>query len=82
MYIRISHYVLSLLLPTGFQSQLAAQDTAEEEEEFRNSVELFLGAVTETDESATGPGIGIEYKRPSFGPVELGDRGPNFRPTM
>ena len=62
MLFRISSFLLSLLLLTGFRSPLAAQDNAEEKE-YRNSVELFLGVVTETEESATGPGIGIEYKR-------------------
>jgi hypothetical protein len=62
MLFRISSLLLSLLLLAGFRSQLAAQDTPEEKE-YRNSVELFLGFVTETDDNATGPGIGIEYQR-------------------
>jgi hypothetical protein len=61
MPFQISSLLLSLLLLAGLRSPLMAQETAEEES--RNSVELFLGAVTETDESTTGPGIGIEYKR-------------------
>ena len=54
--------LLSLLLLIGSGSHLAAQDTGEKKEH-RNSIELFLGAVTETDENATGPAIGIEYQR-------------------
>lgn len=50
--------LLSCLAPP-----LAAQESGEEEAEHRNSVELFFGAVTETGESATGPGIGVEYQR-------------------
>lgn len=42
---------------------VAAQEADGEEREHRNSVELFVGAVTETEESATGPGFGIEYQR-------------------
>lgn len=42
---------------------VAAQEAGEEEAEYRNAVELFVGAVTETEESASGPGIGIEYQR-------------------
>lgn len=42
---------------------IAAQEAGEEETEYRNAVELFVGAVTETEESATGTGIGLEYQR-------------------
>ena len=63
MLIRVSSPLLSLLVLASFQALLVAQETGEEEKERRNSAELFLGAVTETAESATGAGIGIEYKR-------------------
>lgn len=42
---------------------LQAQESDEEEKERLNSIELFFGFVTETAESASGGGIGIEYKR-------------------
>jgi hypothetical protein len=38
-------------------------DGEPEERERRNSVELFVGGVTETEESASGFGFGIEYNR-------------------
>lgn len=44
-------------------SPLTAQESGEEEVERRNAVEVFVGAVTETAESATGFGIGLEYNR-------------------
>jgi hypothetical protein len=45
------------------EARAGEQEAGEKEKERRNSVELFVGLVTETDESATGPGIGIEYNR-------------------
>jgi hypothetical protein len=53
----------TLLVLCCLAAPLAAQEAGDEEEEHRNSVELFLGAVTETAESATGPGVGLEYQR-------------------
>ena len=51
------------LLLCWFAAPLMAQESAEAEEEHRNAVELFLGGVTETDESATGFGVGLGYVR-------------------
>ena len=46
-----------------FAAPLMAQESDEEKVEYKNEVELFVGGVTETDESATGPGVGLEYNR-------------------
>ena len=68
--IRAFRFAAPLVLFCCFSSPLLAQETrdgeqeaGEKEKERRNSLELFVGFVTETDESATGPGFGIEYKR-------------------
>jgi hypothetical protein len=41
----------------------AAYCSEGEESELKNTVEVFLGAITETDPTVTGPGIGLEYNR-------------------
>ena len=51
------------LLLCLFAAPLVAQEADAEKVEYKNSVELFVGGVTETDESATGPGVGLEYNR-------------------
>ena len=50
-----------VVLLVGFGVLGPAQ--AQEEVEYKNVIELFVGAVTETEESATGPGVGLEYQR-------------------
>lgn len=55
-----------MLLLCCLASPLAAQEAEEEggdKKERRHSIELFVGGVTETEESASGFGIGIEYQR-------------------
>ena len=54
---------LPLLLLCGRATPLMAQESTEAEREYRNAVELFIGGVTETDESATGLGVGLGYVR-------------------
>lgn len=54
---------LLLVLVCCFAPPVTAQEVGEEESEYRNAVELFVGAVTETEESATGIGVGLEYQR-------------------
>ena len=51
------------LLLCLFAAPLMAQESDEKKVEYKNEVELFVGGVTETDESATGPGVGLEYNR-------------------
>jgi opacity protein-like surface antigen len=40
---------------------LTAQEAETDEAEYRSSFELFVGGVTETEESASGFGVGVEY---------------------
>jgi len=63
--IRTAWLVPAVLLVLGcfLAPPVAAQEAGEEETEYRNALELFVGAVTETEESATGTGIGLEYQR-------------------
>lgn len=63
----ISRFAVPLLI-FGLASPLGAQEAQQEGagqewKERRNEVELFVGGVTETEESATGFGIGLEYNR-------------------
>jgi hypothetical protein len=51
------------LLLIGLAAPLHGQESEDEEEERLNAVELFLGGVTETSESATGFGAGLGYVR-------------------
>jgi len=67
---RALRFAAPLVLSCCLASPLLAQEARDGEQaagekgkERRNSVELFVGFVTETDESATGPGFGIEYQR-------------------
>lgn len=55
--------LVSCVLSLGTALPLAAQESGEEDEEPRNAVEVFVGAVTETEEETTGFGIGLEYNR-------------------
>jgi len=50
-----------ILLPSLGMAQ--ESDSEPGERERRNAVELFVGGVTETEESASGFGFGIEYNR-------------------
>jgi hypothetical protein len=61
--IRASSVGTALCLLGSLASPLAAQESGEDEVERRNAVEVFVGAVTETAESSTGFGIGLEYNR-------------------
>jgi hypothetical protein len=54
---------LALLVLSWVAAPLMAQESTEAEQEHRNAVELFIGGVTETDESATGLGVGLGYVR-------------------
>jgi hypothetical protein len=54
---------LPLLVLSWVAAPLMAQESTEAEQEHRNAVELFIGGVTETDESATGLGVGLGYVR-------------------
>lgn len=51
---------LTLLPALGMAQE---SDSEPEERERRNAVEVFVGGVTETEESASGFGLGIEYNR-------------------
>jgi len=51
------------LLLIGLAAPLHGQESEDDEEERLNAVELFLGGVTETSESATGFGAGLGYVR-------------------
>ncbi|MBK5097451.1 MAG: outer membrane beta-barrel protein [Gemmatimonadetes bacterium] len=59
---RTSSIALFLLLCLC-AAPLAAQESEEAEVEYKNEVEMFVGGVTETEESASGFGIGLEYNR-------------------
>ena len=61
--VRALRFGMPLLLLLSLASRGVAQESGAEEVELRNAVEVFVGAVTETEESATGFGVGLEYNR-------------------
>jgi len=54
---------LSLLIVCLCAGPLIAQESEVADIEYKNEVELFVGGVTETEQSASGFGIGLEYNR-------------------
>ncbi len=52
-----------ILFVSSLATPLYGQESGGTDEEHRNAVELFLGGVTETDDSSTGLGVGLGYVR-------------------
>ena len=71
-------YGFSLLLVLSLTSPVLAQESAEqlasesaEESEYRNSVEIFLGAATEASSGATAFALGLGYLREISGDLRV-----------
>ena len=61
---RKSSIIVNFVCPLiAFVAASVATSSENGESELKNTVELFVGAATETDPTETGPGVGLEYNR-------------------
>jgi len=73
--------VCMVVMAVAGASTVTARAEDHEEREFKNTVELFLGAVSETDPTETGAALGIEYNRRLSRLWSIGIEGAEFSTT-